>query len=287
MLFNKRSRSLHSSKQLQKKRKKNIVLASVISTCIIILLILFVLILRLNFLQISSIEVKGATTFNSGELEQRVLALLSNDAYLYVIPKSNSLLYPKSVLEKNLTDSYKKIDSLEISHKNLKTLAINIVEKNPSALVCEGFHEEIDQDENCFFADSTGYVFAKAPQFSNGVYIRYYITTDIGDSIIGTSFIDKNLFNSLQKFAETAQKAFIQPLGILIGTQGDYEMYSKNSDDSEMTTYFNDRNPFEKTASNLVAFWNDSKIKKKGATTVPIFDSINLRFGNNVFYVIK
>jgi hypothetical protein len=28
-------------------------------------------------------------------------------------------------------------------------------------------------------------------------------------------------------------------------------------------------------------------LKKKNATTTPIFDYINLRFGNNIFYVTK
>ncbi len=286
MLFNKRLRTLHSSKQLQKKRKKNIVFTSVVSASILIFLILIILLLRSHFLQITLIEVKGTTALNAIELEQKTLTSL-NGKYFYLIPKSNAFFYPKSLLEKDLVDSYKRIESVEIHRKNFSTLTVSIVEKKPTVLVCEGFHEENGQDENCFFTDEQGYVFAKAPQFSNGVYLRYYIVSDAGDSIIGTKFIDKDLFNNLQKFAEVVEKANIDPSGILIGSQGDYEMYSKNIDGSEMIIYFSDRSPFEKTATNLVAFWNDSKIKKKGATTTPIFDSINLRFGNNVFYVNK
>lgn len=284
--LNKRSASLHSPKQLKQKRKKKIMFAAFVFVCVIVILGLIVLVLRFNFLQINKIEVKGTALLSSVEMQEKAFSVL-REKYLYLIPKSNVLLYPKDTLEKVLRDSYKKIDSMEIRHNSFRGLEILVEEKVPTALVCEGFHEENVQEEDCYFADETGYVFGKAPQFSTGVYLRYYIVTDIGDSIIGTNFIAEELFKDLQKFAEAAQRATIDPLGILIGSQGDFEMYSRNSDGSEMITYFNDRYPFEKTSSNLIAFWNDSKIKKKGATTTPIFDSLNLRFGNNVFYVTK
>ena len=101
------------------------------------------------------------------------------------------------------------------------------------------------------------------------------------------NFIDKALFHDLQKFIDTIQRAHISTVGILIGENNRFELYLKNTDLTEVTVYFDNRLPFNKTATNLVAFWNDSITKKKNATTTPIFDYINLRFGNNIFYVTK
>ncbi len=64
-------------------------------------------------------------------------------------------------------------------------------------------------------------------------------------------------------------------------------MYYKNSDKTDTVVYFDNRIPFEKTSSNLVAFLNDFNTKKKTATTTMSLDSINMRFGNNIFYVTK
>ncbi len=277
MLSNKRSRLLHSPKQLQKKRKKNIMLVSFIFLGVISVLFAIILILRFNFLQISSIKVIGANTLNAYEIEQKTLSLLDGN-YLYFIPKSNLFFYPKNFIKNILIDSYKKIESLEINYESLSEIGITIKERNPNILVCEGFHEENGQNENCFFADKNGYVYEKAPPFSSGVYIRYYIDSDINDKIIGTTFIDKKLFNDLQNFIDITKRSKINLIGILIGAEGNYEMYSKNSNNSETVIYFNDRIPFDKTAGNLLTFLNNSKGN---------FDSINLRFGNNIFYVNK
>jgi hypothetical protein len=286
MLSNKRSRLLHSPKQLQKKRKKNIMLASSIFIGTIGTLILIIFILRFNFIQISSVQIIGANTLSAYEIEQKVLSIL-DDNYLYFIPKSNFIFYSKNLIKQELKASYKKIDSIEIGLNGISELGITIKEKDPNILVCEGFHEENVLDENCFFADKNGYIYEKAPQFSNGVYIRYYIDSEIGDKIIGTIFLDKKLFDDLQNFIDITKRSNINLIGILISTDGNYEMYYKNSDSTETVIYFNDRTPFEKTASNLVAFIDNLKIKKKSATTTPILDSINLRFGNNIFYVNK
>jgi hypothetical protein len=94
-------------------------------------------------------------------------------------------------------------------------------------------------------------------------------------------------FLQFQKFMAMIQKEHISIVGLLIGEKNQYELYIKNKDDTETVVYFDNRTPLEKTASNLILFWNDSMLKKKNATTTPIFDYINLRFGNNIFYVTK
>lgn len=284
--MNRRSRALQSVKSLRKKRRKVIVIASLSVICLFVFLSTVVFILRLPFFQISSIEIKGVTTLNIKEIEQKVSAnLLGN--YLWTIPKSNSLFYPKGSIEKVLSESYKQIEKININRKGISNIEVNVIERVPTALVCEGFHEDNNNDENCFFVDSYGFVFAKSPQFSNNVFLHYYIVTDKGDDIIGSEFIDQNRFMELQKFVSNVTKSGISPNGMLISDNGAYELYVKNRDNTEAIIYFDDRVPFDKTSSNLITFWSNSLIKKKGVATTPIFDYINLRFGNNIFYVTK
>src|SRR3989344_1831004 len=103
--MNRRSRILKSSKHIQKKRRKLIITTLLFCLCIILFLTSIVLALRLPALQIYSIK---TNTIYANDIEQKVLSILDG-YYLYFIPKSNILFYPKSAIEKSLTDSFKKI----------------------------------------------------------------------------------------------------------------------------------------------------------------------------------
>ena len=111
-----------------------------------------------------------------------------------------------------------------------------------------------------------------------------------GNMIAGISFIDEKTFNRLENFVSGSIKEGIFSLGILIGENGEYEMYAKNtftknnaSNTDYITIYFDDKTPLETTFSNLVTFWKDAILKNKNAD-FPVFDSINLHFGNTVYY---
>lgn len=223
---------------------------------------------------------------NISDLQGKALELLDGD-YLGVIPKTNTFFYPETFVENGLTDLFKKIDSIKIKRSGLSGIRLNIVERIPTALVCGGFHNEEGLDQKCYSVDKDGYVFEESPLYSEGVYPHYYVSLDEEKDIIGTYFIDTKLFSQLQKFISYIKDSKISTVGILISEKDEYELYIKNKDLSEAVVYFDNKVPFDKTASNLVAFWNDSVLKKKGTSTPPVFDYINLRFGNNIFYVTK
>ena len=110
-MTNRRSRISHSPKQVQKKRKKLIIISLLYLLCFISYLFAIFLLFRLDFMQIDSINIKGVTKMNTIEIEENIKLNLS-DYYFKIIPKSNILFYPKSKIEADLLDSYKKIDSL-------------------------------------------------------------------------------------------------------------------------------------------------------------------------------
>ncbi|MEK7213742.1 MAG: hypothetical protein AAB637_01325 [Patescibacteria group bacterium] len=283
--MNRLSRALQSPKYLKKKRRRTAITVILFVLCLIAIIIAIVYVLRSPFLQISSINIKGVTTLNSEEIKGKVLEVLSGD-YFSIIPRTSVLFYPKKSIKNILFESYKQIEKIDINRKDVSNLEINIMEYKPIALVCEGFYEDNVDDSNCFLVNKDGYVFAKSVSSSVSLF-HYYIETDKGDDIIGLNFIDSNRFKELQKFIENISNSGIPILGMLINENGAYELYAKNKDNSEAIIYFDDRSSLRKTSSNLIAFWNDSQIIKKGATTALMFDYINLRFGNNIFYVTK
>ena len=172
---------------------------------------------------------------------------------------------------------------MRVSRKDFSTLEVSVVERIPDAVVCEGFREEGETDD-CFFVDKNGYVYAESPDFSDGVYSRYYMNSDSSKLVVGENFIDPAKFKELQDFTKGVRANSIATLGILIGESGSYELYVKNRDQSTAVIYFDDRTPFDKTMSNFIAFWDNAMTKKIGTTTASNFNYINLRFGNNIFY---
>lgn len=284
-MISRRTRTLQSPKYLQKKRKKTLVTVVLAIVCVLVCITALILVLWLPFFQIKKVMFEKSGTLPALELEQRALSAIQG-TYFYLIPRSFVFLYSKKAIETEVMSAYKMIDSMRISRKDFSTLEVSIIERIPDAVVCEGFREEGETDD-CFFVDKDGYVYAESPDFSDGVYSRYYTNSDSDKLVLGDNFIEPARFKELQNFIKGARANSITTLGILIGDSGSYELYVKNRDQSTAVIYFDDRTPFDKTISNLVAFWDNAMTKKIGTTTASNFNYINLRFGNNIFYSFK
>lgn len=270
-----RSRTLQSPKYLQKKRKKLVINTSISAGVVILFMTLSIFVLRLSFFQIGTIDITNAKTIDQESIINLVKDSLKGN-YLYVIPKSNFLAYPKREISKNITSHFKKIDSLKMSVKGSTVLSIEITERIPQVIVCDGFRD--DTDIQCSYADNNGFVYEEKPVVSTALnYFVYYSNIEI----------PKEKFIELQKFVSDVKKYGIIPTGLLVSEDGSYELYIKNKNGSTAVIYFDDRTPYEKILSNLAAFWQSVLDKKIGLKSVPNFDYINLRFGNNVFYLLQ
>jgi hypothetical protein len=245
----------------------------------ILAIIIIVLALRISFFQIQNIEIQGIETLTNEEIIPTVNELLVGN-YLHIIPVTNILFYPKSQIQSMLLEKFKKISKLKIHLINWNTLKLEIVERKPKIIVCDGFDDTV----NCFLADETAYVFDVA---TDSTYFKYYVTNNATSTAIGNQFLTQVRFDELQKLVHDISMAGINVKGLLVGDEGSYELYIENKDTSTAVVYFDDRNSFDKTASNLIVFWQNSLSKKIGLQSVPNFDYINLRFGNNIYYLIK
>ena len=113
------------------------------------------------------------------------------------------------------------------------------------------------------------------------------MNTSSSSVAIGSIFLNKDRFAKLQQFISELNSTIIDATGLLIGDDGSYELYIKNPDGSSGVVYFDDRTPLENTKSNLLVFWQNALDKKIGLTHMPSFEYVNLRFGKNIFYLIK
>lgn len=292
-----RSRNLQSAKYLQKKRKKLIGAIVLISLAAILFIIITILLLRAPFFQIKSITISGASTIDESALEDIIRPTLAGN-YLFFIPRSNTFFYPQDEIHEKVQAAFPEIIEISSETKGMTTFALSIHERAPNIVVCDGFAEDIYAG-SCFYADGQAYVFEKiqpretafastsAFTISATDYFHYYYSATNHPLTLGTNFIPSDQFLKLQEFIEGVRKAGITPTGILVTEEGSYELYIENQDKSQAVVYFDNRTPFDRTLSNLIVFWHNTLNKKIGLTKIPQFDYINLRFGNNVFYLIK
>lgn len=179
-------RALHSPEfyEKAKKYKKRRILLVLFGLILIIIALVYGL--RHEALLIKEIRVLGASVMAEEELRLEVESLLDK-RYLWLIPKRNFLLYPRKEIKENIKIVLPRIKSIETAQRDNSVLEIKVEERIPKSLLCEaGTRETL---AGCFFMDDEGFVFASAPEFSEGVYFVFSVD-GLDETYMGKFFLD-------------------------------------------------------------------------------------------------
>ncbi len=281
----KSSNTLHSPKYIEKRRKKIFSIILLAFFLIAALSVSTILFFRSPYVEISSVNVEGSSLVSKDEIVSNVMSSLSG-SYMHLIPFTNIFFVPKDNIRESLSDKFSEIKNFSIRRTGLKEITISLEERIPSAIACSGFRED-PTTENCYFSDNNGYIFKEISTSTRSAgekYNLYYIPTDKGEVTTGQNFIEEKRFRELENFLSGVIKGGLNPLGLLIGEDGEYEMYVENiTGENEATVYFDDKLSFDNTLSNLLTFW-ESTVKKGTRNLETPFEYINLRFGNTIYY---
>lgn len=184
------------------KRRKSLYLKVGIVACFLILAIGgLVFTLRLPSLQVTSVEVVGASTLATEDLRASIDREMDG-SYLLVVPRSSIFLYPKRSIENALSEQYPKLRSVGVRFKDFGSIAVSVSEREPSALWCGASSADARQ---CYFMDAQGLLYAPAPSFSGPVYVSYYgaLSSDVP---LRASFLGEDRFASLAALVATLGK---------------------------------------------------------------------------------
>src|ERR1700754_3986657 len=100
---------LRELKKKRRSRKRNITLLVVFAVVLIITGI--TLLSRWSKINIAEINITGNKVIETAEIEKVVKEDL-NGKYLWLFPKSNFLLFPKSTIEKKMYEGFKRIKAV-------------------------------------------------------------------------------------------------------------------------------------------------------------------------------
>ena len=251
--------------------------------------------IHLAVFDIHEINIQGADGDITNTLQASAIQVIQGD-YLGLFSKSSFFTYSKSAIEQALKKSDARVNDVIVSRRDFHSLDVMVHGKIPGAVVCtnlpnwNGSLLTFDSLDSCYLVDDTGFIFMKATTSSvdiNRYYIPNLVDLTPSSSIIGTRAASTTMFRTLQSFYNSALLSGIDVKALLVKGAGEYELYAETKS-GIVVIYFNEINGFENELTALVSFWNDVSQKARIKGEILQLDSIDLRYGSNVFYrVVK
>src|SRR3989344_4688443 len=241
-------------------RRGRIKLLKILSYLLIPIVLFGVLVfaLHLKKTRIEGIEVVGNVSLTEGEIRERVETLISGN-YFYLFPKDNIVLYPRRELVSDLSNSFKRIESVQVSLSNWRTLAVSVIEWKPHALWCLQ-----DDISNCYFLNKYGLIFAKAPDFSGNVFFKYLGGVE-GDPI-GSTLLPIEKFKTIEFFVETLDREGFSGTSILFWPNDVFELMLKkglSAAEAGGRLIWSDKDDFGMIVDNLKVITESESYKQK------------------------
>jgi len=269
-----RSRGVRGVSQLKKRRL--IIKLSLISAGLLVVLGVLVFLIFSDTFRIKESVVQGANVLSSEELK-RFSENKLDQKYLWFVPKRNTFIYPKRDIEESLKNRYVDIDEVALYKESLDTLIINIKERRPKYFGCKNEEGSVKE---CFYVDKNGFIFRKAPSFSDNVFIELENEVFFEDKPIGKNILSEESFQEFVNISETLTannikitKADLSEVDVTIETSEGWDVHIENKDS------------IDKVIRNLSATINSEVFTNE--ETRRMLEYIDLRFGNKVFYKMK
>lgn len=244
--------------------------------------------------RIDRIDISGVNTVSDDAIRAVVFQELAGN-YFFVYARENSYLFPKAEIEQTLLETFPRLASVSAKNSSNNTITITVRERKPYALWC-GLPEQVKMllgindttiAENCWFIDSAGFVFDKAPGFSKGVYTEVYgklVEKNINEPLRASLPYDR--FATADEFTKLLRKSIGEPFRIIIKPDSEIEVTIYTSTQypflAESTLRFKDELQPETLVKNLqkaipVQFPNNTALKKK-------LLYVDMRFGNKIIF---
>ena len=229
-------------------------------------------------INIEKIEIKGNLIVEQ-ETIRKVAAGELSGKYFSLVPKKNTFLYPKKNIEQKIKDQEKRIQSIIFERIGMTAVLLTVIERQPKFLWCDDFTAI---SEECYFIDETGFIFSKAPKFSDDVYFRFYGGGARQDAI-GKQYLPPHDFVRISRFVEMTKESNIEASKLYLKEMGEYELHLQDGtrvlfmrSDDELAIF-----------DNLKTVLQSEVFGKEVRNNPSPVDYIDLRYGNKVFYKFK
>lgn len=243
--------------------------------------VLFFISLGVLGLTTKEVRIKEVKVLGNSSVPTEEITKIADDemktSYLWIIPTDNQFLLRGNEIKNKILENIKEIASVKILMSGIDKIEIKVVERESKNLWCKGTPINIG---NCYFMDSSGFVFESAPTFSSDSFPEYFgLIVDANP--IGQYYFKDN-FNNISNLYSTLGRISFQPKYFNALDEHEYEIYILGGGKILM----NDDKSFESELTNLQALVNNGYIKSDTASLSKI-KYIDLRFGNKVNFQLN
>ena len=276
------SPKLQELKRNRRRRLQNKIFFYVGSVLAIFIILVFIS--RINKLNISVINISGNKIIDTEQIKEIVSRDISG-YYLFFIPKSNFLIYPKNKIEKDLAEKYRRLTNIKFNLDGAETLSISLSEREGKYIWCGETLPDINLNpeyNTCSFLDSTGYAFDTSPYFSGNVYFKFF-------GPLTENNFTPILWSKIISFKEALTEMGLKPASLYIKPDGDIEIYLSSNilpPDSPKVIFKNDFD-LEKATENMQAVIHTEPLQADLKSKINSLLYIDLRFGNKVYYKFR
>ncbi len=248
--------ALHTPEFHKKKLMEKRIRVAIITIIILIVTIVPVLILRHKNFQITNIEIVGNVVTKNEEIQAIISKNLSGN-YLWIIPRTNTLLYPKNKIIKDLMELEPRLSKIEVNTPSVQSVIFNVSERSPRAMYCNDV-SNTSTPADCYFIDSNGFIFSEAPAFSGGVYMVYTSDPKL-DSPLRTNYFEKEKFLLIDNFVTSLPNIDLYPK-IFESKRDEYSLILSNN----AIIRWNIKQDLTTIYSNLDTLIHSESFKKDG-----------------------
>ena len=215
-----------------------------------------------------------------------VLESKLDEKFLNLIPKDSIFLLSHHSLKEELKETYPRVESVTLNRLSPYALQAQVNEYEPDALWCgdlvppistqlKSESEAVANDiwGTCYFMSKEGYIYAKAPLYSDDLFPRYYGSLERAQPV-GQFFIESSTFKEWQEFYHSLKKEEIIPRALLFVDEQDAELYLSNG----YNVYIPRKENLKQILARLVTVLHSENIQKEKEVAY-----IDLRFGNKAF----
>ncbi|MDO8521030.1 MAG: hypothetical protein Q7S52_02860 [bacterium] len=255
-----------------------------IAQVLLIANLLFVLASWLSYreaIRITEVAVTGTLAVEAEAVKRTAESLLARPL-LWKIDRNNALLYPKRAIGKAVKHLDARVKTVDLRIIERKRMVVTVGEYVPALLWCspDQFSATTTVTRGCYFADADGHIFARAPEYSGNPFLVFATTYPL---IRDDVFLDN--FSVLPKEEFDRVNAFLSQLGTLgltprIVSEAGADDFVITIDEPWTIRWSLAGDP-EADGANLALV-----LKELGSDPVAVerLESIDLRFGNKVFY---
>lgn len=268
-----RNPNLGLSQMRMKKRRLFWVRFSIVTFFILFIIFSLAIFSGNEKIIIKEIKVDGQTSVS----EEQVLSIVEKNLarrYFYLFSRNNFLIFPRFQIKNDLLGNIKAIKNLDISWNGWQKIKIEIEERKPYAVWCEGDYY-FAEGQGCYFLDKNSFIYAKAPTFSGNIFIKNYGQISSPTDPVGQQFLDRITYSKLYNMIHILDEKNLKVVAV-ISSNSDFKFILESGPE----IIFNDNGGFDQQFNNLLtAISGESLDLKKRSDEIKYVD---LRFDNKV-----